>query len=141
MIKIRKMKIDDYEQVYNLWLDTPGIGIRKHEDSKTGIEKYLRRNPATCFVAEIDDKIIGSIMSGHDGRRAYIGHTAVSLSERNKGIGTDLLNAAIDALKQEGLNLIGLFVFNENKIGNEFWKNKGFSERTDLVFRNKNLTD
>ena len=140
-MKIRKMNIDDYKQVYSLWLNTPGIGIRDNEDTKAGIEKYLKRNPDTCFVAENDGKILGAIMSGHDGRRAYIGHTAVSLSERNKGIGTALLNAAVDALKHEGLSRIGLFVFKDNKTGNEFWENKGFTERTDVIFRNKNLTE
>ena len=46
------MTIDDYDGVYNLWLNTPGIGLNDLDDSRQGIERYLERNPKTCFVAE-----------------------------------------------------------------------------------------
>ena len=138
-MQIRKMTIDDYEQVYNLWTNTPGVGLHDIEDSKAGIEKYLKRNPNTCFVAENNGEIIGSILSGHDGRRGYIGHTAVSLSERKQGVGTALVNSVIDALKQEGIVRIALFVFKENTTGNEFWEKKGFSIKDNSVYRLKSL--
>lgn len=48
---IRKMKIDDYDSVYDLWLNTPGMGLNDLDDSRQGIERYLKRNPETCFVA------------------------------------------------------------------------------------------
>lgn len=85
-MKIRKMTIDDYDGIYRLWTDTPGLGLNAADDSRDGIQKYLLRNPNTCFVAEKNAAVIGVIMSGHDGRRGYIYHTAVKVSERNKGI-------------------------------------------------------
>jgi len=100
---IRKMKIDDYDCVYDLWLNTPGMGLNNLDDSRQGIEKYLKRNPETCFVAEKDNMIIGVILCGNDGRRGYIHHTAVSVSERRSGVGTALVDAAMNALKSEGL--------------------------------------
>lgn len=79
-MQIRKMKIEDYEEVYQLWLSCKGMGLNSVDDSREGIEKFLRRNPETCFVAtaEKDGKILGVIMAGNDGRRGYIYHTAVS---------------------------------------------------------------
>ncbi|MFY9505345.1 MAG: GNAT family N-acetyltransferase, partial [Caldicoprobacterales bacterium] len=71
---IRRMTIDDYDQIYNLWLNTPGMGLNDIDDSRQGINKYLQRNPNTCFVAEKNTKLIGVIMSGHDGRRGYVHH-------------------------------------------------------------------
>ena len=53
-MQIRKMLLSDYDSVYDLWLNTPGMGLNTTDDSKEGIEKYLRRNPNTCFVAEKD---------------------------------------------------------------------------------------
>jgi len=52
---IRTMTINDYEQVYTLCLNTPGMGLNNLDDSKNGIAKYLARNPDTCFVAEKDN--------------------------------------------------------------------------------------
>ncbi|WP_243662050.1 hypothetical protein [Miniphocaeibacter halophilus] len=50
-MKIRTMSIDDYEKIYNLWINTPGMGLNNIDDSKEGINKFLKRNPTTCFVA------------------------------------------------------------------------------------------
>ena len=136
---IRKMTIDDYEKIYALWSNIPSIGLYDIEDSKAGIEKYLKRNPNTCFVAENNGNIVGAILSGHDGRRGYINHAAVSLSERNKGIGTALVDSAVNALKQEGINRVAISVFKDNKTGNEFWENRGFVLRDHVVYRNKEL--
>ncbi|OOM78580.1 GNAT family N-acetyltransferase [Clostridium sp. BL-8] len=140
-MKIRKMIIDDYQAVYQLWNNTPGMGMRNADDSKEGIEKYLNRNPETCFVAEVENKIVGVILSGHDGRRGYIYHTAVSNTTRKQGIGTKLVNTAIEALKEQGINKVALVAFETNELGNSFWISQGFEERNDLVYRNKSLND
>lgn len=136
---IRTMTIQDYPGVYQLWLDTPGMGLNTTDDSQEGIERYLRRNPTTCFVAEKDGVIVGVILSGHDGRRGYIHHTAVRLSMREGGIGTALLEHALSALAAEGIHKVALVVFEKNQIGNAFWEKRGFSAREDLVYRNKAL--
>jgi len=134
---IRGMTIDDYDGVYQLWLNTPGMGLNDADDSREGIAKYLRRNPGTCFVAEEDGAIVGVILSGHDGRRGYIHHAAVALQERGQGIGSRLLASAVDALEREGIHKVALVVFAENLIGNAFWEKRGFSRRDDLIYRNK----
>lgn len=139
MIKIRVMTIEDYDEVYHLWMNTPGMGLNSIDDSKSGIEKYIKRNPTTCFVAETEEKIVGVIMAGHDGRRGYIYHTAVSPDFRNQGIATKLVDSALAALDQEGINKTALVVFERNEIGNEFWEHIGFVERNDLIYRNKNI--
>ena len=136
---IRKMTINDYDGVYRLWLDTPGMGLNTTDDSREGIEKYLHRNPNTCFVAEKNNEIIGVIMSGHDGRRGYIHHTAVKISQRAQGVGSSLLDHAMTALNDEGINKVALVVFERNETGNAFWENRGFTIRSDLVYRNKNI--
>jgi len=139
MINIRVMTIDDYEGVYTLWINTPGMGLNTTDDSKEDIDKYLKRNPTTSFVAESDGKIIGVIMAGHDGRRGFINHTAVLPDCRKQGIAKRLVDSAMDALDREGIQKVALVVFKHNEIGNGFWDNIGFTEREDLVYRNKNI--
>ena len=68
MLDYRLMTIDDYEQVYELWMSCAGMGLNNLDDSKEGIEKFLRRNPDTCFVADVENVIIGVIIVGNDGR-------------------------------------------------------------------------
>ncbi len=140
-MQIRNMQPDDYESVYALWLSCPGMGLNDLDDSREGVERYLARNPKTCFVAEEEGSIIGAILTGHDGRRGHIGHTAVSPSFQRQGIGKNMVETALKALKAQGINKVNLVVFARNKIGNAFWEKMGFTQRPDLVYRNKNLVD
>ncbi|HIU76250.1 MAG TPA: GNAT family N-acetyltransferase [Candidatus Pelethocola excrementipullorum] len=136
------MSIHDYDKVYKLWTSTPGMGMNHLDDSRGGIEKYLMRNPNTCFVSEqADGTLDGVIMSGHDGRRGYIYHLAVSMESRGQGIGKGLLEHAVEALQQEGIQKAALVVFSDNEIGNQFWELQGFKVRNDLIYRNRVLDD
>ena len=138
---LRKMKIEDYDNVYELWMSCVGMGLNNLDDSKIGIEKFLNRNPDTCFVALDDDFIVGAIMVGNDGRRGYIYHTSVHPNYRKQGIGKKLVEAALDSLHKIGINKVALVVFEKNKDGNEFWEKLGFTSRNDLIYRNKALTE
>jgi len=138
-MKIRVMKTDDYGDVSRLWKDIDGIGLRSLDDSYAGIEKFLKRNPATCFVAEDDSRLIGVILSGHDGRRGYIYHAAVASDYRSRGIGTALVEHVVEAMKQEGINKLALVAFADNLSGNLFWEKHGFVLRGDLNYRNLSI--
>ena len=140
-MNIRKMTIADYETVYALWLSCKGMGLNNLDDSREGIERYLKRNPETCFVAVENDKTVGVLLSGNDGRRGYIHHTAVSPDHRRKGIAKALVDTALKALHDLGINKTALVVFKRNADGNAFWESMGFTTREDLVYRNKALTE
>ena len=128
-MKIRKMVIEDYEKVYQLWMSCAGMGLNNLDDSKEGIEKFLKRNPDTCFVAE------------NDGRRGYIYHTAVHPDYRKQGIAANLVEYVEKAMAALEINKVALVVFDRNDTGNSFWEKQGFTVRDDLIYRNKALTD
>lgn len=140
-MNIRKMVIDDYDEVYALWTSCAGMGLNDLDDSKEGIDRFLKRNPDTCLVAECDNQIVGAIIVGNDGRRGYIYHTAVAPQYRKQGIARQLVETAIQELKQCGINKVALVVFNKNENGNAFWEKLGFTAREDLTYRNKALTE
>ena len=138
-MNFRLMQISDYDSIYNLWINTPGMGLNSVDDSKEGIEKFLKRNPTTCFVAEEDSKIVGVIMAGNDGRRGYIYHTAVLPEFRGKHVAITLVENAMAALEKEGITKVALVVFEKNQNGNGFWEKIGFTVRNDLIYRNKTI--
>ena len=143
-ILLRNVTIEDYDLIYNLWISTEQSkrALNPVDDSREGIEKYLNRNPNTCFLAydELEpDKITGVILTGHDGRRAIIHHLCVHPDHRRKGIADMLVKAAEDALQKEGINKIFGLVFKDNDIANAFWESEGYSLRNNLNYRNKSL--
>lgn len=141
-MSIRKMKIDDYDEVYELWMSCAGMGLNNLDDSKEGIAKFLNRNPDTCFVAlDEEERITGVILAGNDGRRGYIYHTAVHPDCRKQGIARRLVQQTLDALECIGIHKAALVAFQRNEEGNLFWEKMGFTVREDLVYRNKTITE
>ena len=140
-MNIRKMVINDYDDVYALWMSCSGMGLNNLDDSREGIDRFLERNPDTCFVAECDNKIVGAIFVGNDGRRGYIYHTAVNLQYRKLGIARQLVEISMQELKRCGINKVALVVFAKNEEGNLFWEKLGFTAREDLVYRNKAIAE
>ena len=61
---IRTMTIEDYEGVYELWMTIKGFAIRSIDDSRLGVERFLRRNADTSVVALEDGRLVGSILCG-----------------------------------------------------------------------------
>ena len=142
---IREMKIDDYPQIYDLWMSIKGFGIRSIDDSKEGVERFLKRNPTTSVVAEADGRIIGTILCGHDGRRGCFYHVCVREDFRKQGIGKAMAVAAMKALQAEQINKVCLIAFTANEVGNQFWKSVGWTFRQDLnyydfVLNEENIT-
>lgn len=129
---IRKMTIEDYDNVYKLWTTIEGFAIRSLDDSYEGIERFLKRNPNTSVVYEENDEIIGAILCGHDGRQGCLYHVCVHKDYRNRGIGHEMVKAALDALKKEKINKVNLVAFTQNTVGNTFWNELGWQFRKDL---------
>ena len=61
-VLIREMKMEDYDQVYALWKEIKGFGIRTVDDSREGVERFLKRNPTTSVVAVQNGRVIGNIL-------------------------------------------------------------------------------
>ena len=138
---IRTMTIEDYEQVHDLWMKIHGFGIRSVDDSKEGVERFLKRNPTTSVVAVEDDKIVGAILCGHDGRRGCLYHVCVRKGYRRHGVGKAMVVACMEALRKEEINKVTLIAFTKNDIGNAFWNKIGWTEREDLNYYDFTLNE
>lgn len=138
---IRTMAASDYEAALALWNECAGLGLSERDDSREGIAAFLARNPRTCFIAEEEGVLAGTILAGHDGRRAHIYHAAVAARFRGRGIARALVEKACDALRTEGIPKAALVTFSDNADGNVFWERCGFHERRDLSYRDRKLFD
>ena len=140
---VRPVTIRDYESIYGLWSSTEQShrALNPVDDSREGIERYLKRNPDTCFAAVDGHRIIGIILAGHDGRRGMIHHLCVHPDYRRMGIAARLVAVAEDALKKEEIQKVFGLVFRDNGPANTFWEQQGYSLRTNLNYRNKSLNE
>ncbi len=131
---VRIMTIEDYQGVHDLWMTIKGFAIRSIDDSREGVERFLKRNPATSVVAEENGEIVGSILCGHDGRRGCLYHVCVREDCRMRGIGKSMVVRCMEELEKEKISKVSLIAFTENDIGNAFWKEIGWTKREDLNY-------
>ena len=141
-VDIRAMEEADYEKVRELWMSIQGFAIRSIDDSKKGVEAFIRRNPGISVVAALPDgRIVGAILCGHDGRRGCLYHVCVHPDYRLHGIGRAMVVHCMNALRQEQINKVSLIAFTKNDIGNAFWKEIGWTKREDLNYYDFTLNE
>ena len=137
---LRPFQIEDYDAVLALWQSCDGLGI-DDSDTREPIRRYLERNPDLSLVAEdAEQKIIGAVLCGHDGRRGYLHHLAVDKNHRRHGIGLALVEQCLASLKQLGLIKCNITVYGSNAEGLKFWENRKWRLRRDVVMIQKTLT-
>jgi ribosomal protein S18 acetylase RimI-like enzyme len=131
MHAIRNLHIADYEALIALMQTSPGVRLRD-ADSQEATARYLERNPGLSFVAVAGDKLLGCIMAGHDGRRAYLQHLLVATAFRRQGIARELLAHTLRALQAQGIHKSHIDVLIGNETGAAFWQASGWVLRTDI---------
>ena len=128
--------MEHYNAAIAMWQALPGIGI-SDSDKPEAIEQFLLRNQGCNFVAIAADKLVGTILCGHDGRRGFIYHLAVHPEFRRQGIATKLVANALASLKQQNIIKCHLVVFDQNETGAAFWTSDGWELRNDLHIMSK----
>ncbi len=131
-MKVHAFSIDRYDEVFDLWRRTPGVCVRD-ADSRDAIARYLTRNPGLSFIAEMEGKIVGCAMSGHDGRRRYLQHVVVECAYRRRGFAEELVSRCLTALEREGISKVHLDVLVTNLDATEYWKRRGWKRRDDIL--------
>jgi len=134
----REATIKDYDQMYQLWGNTEGMGL-SDSDTKENIERFLNKNQGLNYVCEEEEKIIGTILCGEDGRRGYLYHLAVDKEYRRSGIGKQLVEIVLRNLKKRGIIKCHLFVYYENELGKTFWEKTGWYKRDELLIYSKDI--
>lgn len=131
VLELREFTAVDYESALALWKNCECIGLSS-ADSACAIQRFLEHNPGNSFVAVSDGKIVGTSLCGNDGRRGYLYHLAVDPQYRRQGLGRQLVQASLDALKAAGIQKCHILVYRSNEGGKTFWQNSGWKLRSEI---------
>lgn len=126
-IQVRAMTTADIPAAIELWSKTEGVEVAEG-DSPAEIGRFLQRNPGLSTVAEHGSRVVGAVMCGHDCRRGYVYHLAVSADQRGKGVGRAIMARSLAALKSEGVVRALLLVAADNDGGHAFWIREGWED-------------
>lgn len=140
MTEIRTFRYpQDYDAVKNIWKNAgAGIQLRRSDDLDE-IYKKFQRDPDLFLLAIIDEKIVGTVIGGFDGRRGLIYHLAVDVNCRALGIGSLLMDEVERRLQEKGCIRIYLLVTKENESVMRFYEKRGWQQMDNVLIFGKDL--
>ena len=124
-MKIRNYHQSDKDSVISLWKEVFNPK-QYHNTPELIIDMKIKNNDGLFYVAEQDNKIIGTVISGYDGHRGWIYSLAVHPKFRRKGIGTSLVNKALIKLEKLGCLKVNLQINRDNNNVIGFYEKNGF---------------
>ena len=128
MVQLRAMTPADLPYVLELWQTVPEMCLND-SDTPEQLTKYLARNLELSPVAVAADRVVGTALCGHDGRRGYLNHLAVAPEYRKSGLGQALVEYCITHLSDLEITGCNIFVSPENSAGLAFWHRQGFEAK------------
>jgi predicted N-acetyltransferase YhbS len=96
-VHVRLLLENDIDFAYEM------VSTEQWNDRKEDIKRMLAFEPKGCFIAEVDDKPVGHVFSVNYGKLGWIGLLIVRTECREMGIGTLLMQKAIDYLLNHGV--------------------------------------
>lgn len=131
-MNIRTYLPTDRDAVITLW-EACGL-TRPWNDPGSDIDTCISKPESTILVGEDAGKIVGSVMVGHDGHRAWLYYLAVSPALQKGGLGRKLVAAAEDWVKGRGIPKVMLMVRPENDKVRAFYEAIGYVEEPRVIF-------
>lgn len=127
-IQVRAMTPADIASARKLWAEAEGVEVAEG-DSPEELARYLARNPGLSTVATDEQgALVGAVLCGHDGRRGFVYHLAVSRARRGQGVGRTIMRRSLSELKREGVSRVLLLVAEDNDTGHRFWLREGWED-------------
>ncbi|MDD4309395.1 MAG: GNAT family N-acetyltransferase [Candidatus Cloacimonetes bacterium] len=125
IIRTTELNQEIYDSIVRLWSAT-GISNPARSDSFKAIQQSLKHT-GILLTAWEDDSLLGTLWLSHDYRRLYAHHMAVLPSRQSSGIGSELMQEAVQVAKELGYQM-KLEVHAENLSAIHLYKKFGFKE-------------
>lgn len=123
--QIRAAGPADVTGVLAFWtVAAEGISVSDHED---GVRRLLATDPGALLLAELDGKLVGTVIAGFDGWRCHLYRLAVHPDVRRGGIGRALLDAAEARFTALGAPRCDAIVLETNVRAHHMWRAVGYA--------------
>lgn len=138
--QIRKLTIDDYDDLIALWVRSDLSHRPKGRDSREAMKPEMEREE-TIFLGMFDGKkMIGSILGNSDGRKGWINRLAIDPLYRGKGLAGILIEECEKALYKMGLKVIAALIEGDNKTSESAFSKAGYSYGKDIKYYSKRFS-
>ena len=136
-MEIRKLAINDYEEIIKLWSSARLPYKPKGRDSKEAIVAQMKANPEFFLGAFEDNCLVGMIIISCDMRKGWLNRLAVDPDYRNCGIAMALIAESEKILRKHGIRIFCALIEDYNTISKELFKECGYVEHRDIIYFSK----
>ena len=127
-VYIRQFKNKDYNKIISLW-SSANLPVRPNgRDSYKKLSAQVRNGNVILLVAELNGKIVGTVLGTHDGRKGWINRLAVDTEFRRKNIARDLVSEAEKWFETSRLEVFACVIEGNNTTSMELFKKLGYEE-------------
>ncbi|MEI6727968.1 MAG: GNAT family N-acetyltransferase [Actinomycetes bacterium] len=124
-VTIEPFTMDDYPVVHVLW-QRAGLCVRPSDGPEQTLLK-LARDRELFLVARIaSGALVGTVMGGWDGRRAYVYHLAVLPERQRQGVAGLLMDELEGRFRELGALKAKLQIMNDNEASRAFFTARGY---------------
>jgi ribosomal protein S18 acetylase RimI-like enzyme len=128
---------DDYDAVRELW-ELAGLPIRPGgRDSRAQFAAQLAGGTQTVIGARTGDRLVGVVMTTHDGRKGWINRLAVHPDYRRHGLGRRLIGEAERVLQRQGMRIIAALIEDGNDASLALFQQAGYSDYPGIHYLTK----
>lgn len=124
-MEIRRYEPADRDEVAALWTSL-FPGSTGHNDPQDAIDRKVRCADGLFFVATDRSAVIGTVLAGYDGHRGWLYSLAVATNRQRRGVATQLVRHAEQALVRLGCPKVNLQVRADNADVVAFYNALGF---------------
>jgi ribosomal protein S18 acetylase RimI-like enzyme len=140
-MEIRKLTIDQYEELVNLWRKA-GLPFKpKGRDSKEAIARQINASPEFFLGAFENGRLVGAVIVSSDGRKGWINRLAVDPAYRRRGVASTLVAEAERVLRKHGIRIFCALIEAENEASKRLFKKCGYVEHRDIIYFSKREYD
>jgi ribosomal protein S18 acetylase RimI-like enzyme len=127
-LTIVTLTAEDYDAVRKLW-EQAGLPIRAAgRDSREQFAEQLAGGIQNVVGARLGDRLVGVVVTTHDGRKGWINRLAVHPDFRRQGLGLRLIAEAERVLHEQGLQIIAALIEDWNQPSLALFERAGYVE-------------
>ena len=127
-VTVRIASPSEIADVLALWREADAEPT--HTDDLASVAQLIAHDPGALIVAEVDDRIVGSVIAGWDGWRGSVYRLVVSPAHRRHGLGRRLVREAENRLATLGAARLQAIVVETDPRATMFWQSAEWEQQT-----------